>query len=94
MLTALVAGVGPPGAGRRGHGGTASITSRTRDLAARIIRHAPEMVAACLRPAARGLNLPIDEALAVEAAQFAATVPTDAVRAGIQSFLSRAGIAS
>ncbi|MCX4869696.1 hypothetical protein OIC43_43500 [Streptomyces sp. NBC_00825] len=32
-----------------------------RDLAARIIRHAPTAVAACLRAVTRGVNLPIDE---------------------------------
>jgi enoyl-CoA hydratase/carnithine racemase len=36
-----------------------------------------------------GINLPIDEGLAVEAACFAATVPTDGVRDGLRSFLDR-----
>ncbi|MGW3309349.1 crotonase/enoyl-CoA hydratase family protein [Streptomyces sp. NPDC001073] len=58
-----------------------------KDLAGRIIRHAPTAVAACLRAVTRGINLPIDEGLAVEAACFAATVPTDGVRTGLRRFL-------
>ncbi|MEU5096556.1 crotonase/enoyl-CoA hydratase family protein [Streptomyces sp. NPDC020996] len=64
-----------------------------RDLAARIIRHAPTAVAACLRAVTRGVNLPIDEGLAVEAASFAATVPTDGVRTGLRRFLDRTAAA-
>ncbi|MFD0404770.1 crotonase/enoyl-CoA hydratase family protein [Kitasatospora sp. NPDC127116] len=60
-----------------------------RHLAERIVRHAPTAVAACLRAVTRGINLPIDEGLAVEAAAFAATVPTDGVRDGIRRFLDR-----
>ncbi|MFE9610911.1 crotonase/enoyl-CoA hydratase family protein [Streptomyces sp. NPDC006012] len=58
-----------------------------KDLAGRIVRHAPTAVAACLRAVTRGINLPIDEGLAVEAACFAATVPTDGVRTGLRRFL-------
>ncbi|MFC9621243.1 crotonase/enoyl-CoA hydratase family protein [Streptomyces sp. NPDC056930] len=64
-----------------------------RDLAARISRHAPTAVAACLRAVTRGINLPIDEGLAVEAACFAATVPTDGVRTGLRRFLDRTAAA-
>lgn len=60
-----------------------------QDLADRIIRHAPTAVAACLRAVTRGINLPVDEGLAVEAACFAATVPTDGVRTGLRRFLDR-----
>ncbi|MEV7025452.1 enoyl-CoA hydratase-related protein [Kitasatospora sp. NPDC093558] len=60
-----------------------------RDLVDRIVRHAPTAVAACLRAVTRGINLPIDEGLAVEAAWFAATVPTDGVRDGLKRFLDR-----
>ncbi|MGA5821312.1 crotonase/enoyl-CoA hydratase family protein [Kitasatospora sp. NPDC094028] len=60
-----------------------------RDLADQIIRHAPTAVAACLRAVTRGVNLPIDEGLAVEAAAFAATVPTEGVRDGVGRFLER-----
>ncbi|MET9933139.1 MULTISPECIES: enoyl-CoA hydratase-related protein [unclassified Streptomyces] len=58
-----------------------------KDLAGRIVRHAPTAVAACLRAVTRGINLPIDEALAIEAACFAATVPTAGVRVGLRRFL-------
>ena len=58
-----------------------------KDLAGRIIRYAPTAVAACLRAVTRGVNLPIDEGLAVEAACFAATVPTDGVRTGLRQFI-------
>ncbi|MER6951827.1 enoyl-CoA hydratase-related protein [Nonomuraea sp. NPDC000554] len=67
----------------------ADLLTAARDLAARIVRHAPTAVAACLRAVTRGLNLPIDEGLAVEAAAFAATVPTDGVQAGLRRFLDR-----
>ncbi|MEU6625979.1 enoyl-CoA hydratase-related protein [Streptomyces litmocidini] len=60
-----------------------------RDLAARVTRHAPTAVAACLRAVTRGIGLPIDEGLAVEAACFAATVPTEGVRTGLRRFLDR-----
>ncbi len=60
-----------------------------RDLVERIIRHAPTAVAACLRAVTRGVNLTIDEGLAVEAAAFAAAVPTEGVRAGVRRFLER-----
>lgn len=63
-----------------------------RDLAARIIRHAPTAVAACLRAVTRGINLPIDEGLAIEAVCFTATVPTDGVRTGLRRFLDRTAV--
>ncbi|KJS51396.1 enoyl-CoA hydratase, partial [Streptomyces rubellomurinus subsp. indigoferus] len=51
-----------------------------RDLAVRIIQHAATAVAPCLRAVTRGINLPTDQGLAVEAAAFPATVPTEGVR--------------
>ncbi|GAA4210775.1 enoyl-CoA hydratase-related protein [Microbispora amethystogenes] len=69
----------------------ADLLGAARDLAGRITRHAPTAVAACLRSVTRGINLPIDEGLAVEAACFAATVPTDGVRDGLRRFLDRPG---
>ncbi|MER5203470.1 enoyl-CoA hydratase-related protein [Streptomyces sp. NPDC002825] len=65
------------------------LLAAAHDLAGRVIRHAPTAVAACLRAVTRGINLPIDEGLAVEAACFAATVPTDGVRDGLRRFLER-----
>ncbi|MFI0421182.1 enoyl-CoA hydratase-related protein [Spongiactinospora sp. 9N601] len=69
----------------------ADLLGAARALAARVVRHAPTAVTACLRAVTRGLNLPIDEALAVEAASFAATVPTEGVRTGLDRFLHRNG---
>lgn len=69
------------------------LLSAARELAARIARHASTAVAACLRSVTRGINLPIDEGLAVEAAYFAATVPTDGVRNGLHRFLDRTATA-
>lgn len=65
------------------------LLAAAHDLAARIARHAPTAVEACLRSVTRGINLPIDEGLAVEAACFAATVPTHGVRNGLHRFLDR-----
>ncbi|MDN3352280.1 enoyl-CoA hydratase-related protein [Actinomadura sp. DC4] len=65
------------------------LPAAARDLAARIVRHAPTAVAACLRAVTRGINLPIEEGLAVEAAWFGAVVPTDGVRDGLRRFLGR-----
>lgn len=59
------------------------------ELANRISRHAASAVAACLAAVTRGINLPIDEGLAVEASWFAVTVPTDGVAEGLHRFLSR-----
>lgn len=59
------------------------------ELADRISRHAASAVAACLAAVTRGINLPIDEGLAVEAAWFASTVPSDGVRDGLHGFLQR-----
>jgi enoyl-CoA hydratase/carnithine racemase len=64
------------------------------DLAARITRHSPTAVAACLRAVTRGINLPIDEGLAVEAACFAGTVGSDGVRDGLDRFLNRGASSS
>lgn len=65
------------------------LLAHARSLATQISRHSPAAVAACLRSVTRGLNLSIDEGLAVEAAQFAAMVPTPDIRRGIEGFLAR-----
>lgn len=65
------------------------LQSAARDLAERIIRHADTAVAACLAAVTRGINVPIDEGLGIEASWFATTVPTEAVRNGLQRFLAR-----
>jgi len=58
-------------------------------LAHRLKAQSPLAIAACLASVTRGTNLPIDEGLAVEAAQFARMVPTKDIREGITSFLER-----
>jgi enoyl-CoA hydratase len=58
-------------------------------LAERIICHPASAVAACLAAVTRGINLPIDEGLAVEAAWFATTVGSKGVADGVAAFLNR-----
>jgi enoyl-CoA hydratase/carnithine racemase len=67
----------------------ADLTQAVLELAHRIIRHAPSAVSACLAAITRGLNVSIDEGLAIEAAWFATTVPTEGVRDGLAAFSSR-----
>jgi enoyl-CoA hydratase len=64
------------------------LLDKCHELAARILRHAPSAIAACLAAVTRGINLPIDEGLAVEAAWFATTVETEAVRDSLDRFLT------
>jgi enoyl-CoA hydratase/carnithine racemase len=65
------------------------LLERTRELAARIIEKSPIAVRACLASVTRGINLSIDEGLAVEANHFAQTVHTRDIREGINAFLER-----
>lgn len=60
-------------------------------LADRVIRHTAEAVRACLTSVTRGLNLTIDEGLAVEAAQFERMAASVDVHMGLQKFLERSG---
>ncbi|WP_029011391.1 crotonase/enoyl-CoA hydratase family protein [Azospirillum halopraeferens] len=60
-----------------------------RGLAARIVDKSPLAVAACLAATTRGLNLSIDEGLAVEASQFARMAATHDIREGITAFIER-----
>jgi len=66
-----------------------ALLAEARRLADQIIRHSPAAVAACLRSVTRGLNVSIDEGLAIEAMHFASMVPTSDICLGIGSFLSR-----
>jgi enoyl-CoA hydratase len=61
----------------------AELLPAARALAERIIRHAPSAVTACLAAVTRGLNVPIDEGLAIEASWFAVTVPSQRVTDGL-----------
>lgn len=65
------------------------LLARTRELAATIIGKSPVAVSACLASVTRGINLSIDEGLAVEANQFAQIVHTHDIREGINAFLER-----
>jgi enoyl-CoA hydratase/carnithine racemase len=65
------------------------LLERTRELAARIIEKSPIAVRACLASVTRGINLSIDEGLAVEANHFAQTIHTQDIREGINAFLER-----
>lgn len=67
----------------------AALASEARALADRILRHAPAAVTACLRSVTRGLNVSIDEGLAIEAMQFGAMVGTPDIRRGLDTFLQR-----
>jgi len=58
-------------------------------LAERLAALSPVAVAANLSTVARGLNLPIDEALAVEALEFARLVATEDAREGIAAFVEK-----
>jgi len=65
------------------------LMARARELAARIMEKPPAAVRASLASVTRGINLSIDEGLAVEANQFAQMVPTRDIREGIDAFLER-----
>jgi enoyl-CoA hydratase/carnithine racemase len=67
----------------------AQLLTRARSLAAAIIEKSPIAVSACLASVTRGINLSIDEGLAVEASQFARVVHTHDIREGINAFLER-----
>lgn len=60
-----------------------------RDLAHRIIRHAPGAVAAILAAVTRGVNMPIAEGLAAESAAFAALVPGHDLEEGLDAWIAR-----
>jgi len=59
-------------------------------LAHRIARHSPAAVATSLRAVTRGINLPIDEALQVEAAQFMIAAASPQAKAAVNAFVERA----
>lgn len=62
---------------------------QARSLARRIIDKSPLAVTACLGSVTRGLNVSIDEGLAIEAGHFATMVPTADFREGIQAFFEK-----
>ena len=58
-------------------------------LADKIAEMSPLAVAACLGSVTRGINVPIDEGLAIEAGYFARMVPTRDIEEGISAFLEK-----
>jgi len=58
-------------------------------LARRIAEKSPRAVAACLASVTRGINVPIDEGLAIEAGHFARMVGTRDIEEGISAWLAR-----
>jgi len=60
-----------------------------RALVAKIAAKPAVAVSACLASVTRGINSAIDEALAVEASQFARTVVTQDIHEGIRAFMER-----
>lgn len=67
----------------------ADLLPAAQALARRIAEMSPLAVAACLTAVTRGLNLSIDEGLAVEAAQFARMAASADIREGIDAFIGR-----
>lgn len=59
------------------------------NLMQRITAHSPLAVAACLGSVTRGINVPIDEGLEIEAGYFARMVPTRDTIEGITAFLEK-----
>jgi len=59
------------------------------ELAHKIASKSPLAVAACLGSVTRGINVPIDEGLAIEASYFARMVPTRDIEEGISAWLER-----
>jgi enoyl-CoA hydratase/carnithine racemase len=58
-------------------------------LAHKIAAKSPLAVAACLASVTRGINVPIDEGLAIEANYFARMVPTRDIEEGLSAWLER-----
>jgi enoyl-CoA hydratase/carnithine racemase len=65
------------------------LLAEAMDLAATINEKPRLAVSACLAAVTRGLNVPIDEGLAIEAAQFAALAETEDVREGVGAFIEK-----
>jgi enoyl-CoA hydratase/carnithine racemase len=65
------------------------LLQRSKEIAASITKKSSGAVRACLASVTRGINLSIDEGLAVEASQFAQLVSTHDIREGIKAFVER-----
>ena len=69
----------------------AVLMDAVHSLFMQIAQHTPDAVRACLTSVTRGINLTIDEGLAVEAAQFERMASTSDVHMGLQRFMERRG---
>lgn len=67
----------------------AELLSRAKFLAEQIIKQSAVAVSACLASVTRGINLSIDEGLAMEASQFARAAATSDIREGIKAFCEK-----
>jgi enoyl-CoA hydratase len=65
------------------------LMEEARALAGKIAEMSPLAAAACLGSVTRGINVPIDEGLAVEASYFARMASTHDIREGIQAWLEK-----
>ncbi|MCF3935721.1 enoyl-CoA hydratase-related protein [Acuticoccus sp. M5D2P5] len=64
------------------------LIEEARRLADAIIVHTPAAVTACLAAVTRGIEVPIEEGLAMEASWFAGLAESDGVRDGLHRFLA------
>ncbi len=60
-----------------------------RQIAAKILENGPVSVALCLDAVHRGMEMPLEEALAWEAAQFGLSCATEDIREGTRAFLEK-----
>jgi enoyl-CoA hydratase/carnithine racemase len=67
----------------------AELLDAAKGLARRIMEKSPLAVAATLGAVTRGLNVSIDEGLAIEAMHFGLVAPTEDIREGISAFLAK-----
>jgi enoyl-CoA hydratase len=65
------------------------LLSTARQIAAKILENGPVAVALCLDAVHRGMEMPLEEALAWEAAQFGLSCATEDIREGTRAFLEK-----
>ena len=67
----------------------AELLAAARQWAARILANAPVAVSLCIDTVNRGLEMPLEDAMAYEATQFALTCSTEDMREGTRAFLEK-----
>ena len=65
------------------------LLDRAKEIARTIIEKSPAAVTTSLASVTRGVNMTIDEGLAVEASQFAQLVATSDIKEGISAFIEK-----